>query len=298
MAMEELALQDSLTKIGSHLVPIGRFARATRLSVKTLRFYDEMGLLRPAAVDPHSGYRYYNWDQLECAERIRLLRSLDLPLEEVRGIIQETDPSVVGALINRHKKRITEQIVRYQRTLKALEDLDPSGSPYQPVLKNFPAQYLLVLRVRSEMKHIEQARAKAFAEVAAFAKRQRIKLLGPPTSFAVECNNTELDVPWHTEDHDVLDESRLTLNDVGWQVEAPIAVPEPFLVRDTAPTRVVSVLHLGPYEPLHLAHQAAISWAREQGLTFTDSGRELFLLGPAERSDPGEFRTEIQYPVQ
>lgn len=295
--MNDVSLEDSLARIGGQLVPIGRFSRVSRLSVKTLRFYDEMGLLRPAAVDPHSGYRYYSWDQLEAAERIRVLRSLDLPLEDVREILQEPDPSTGQTLIERHKRRIREQISRYQRTLQALEDLNPSGSPYQPVVKRLPAQYALVLRVRSEMRNIEAARAKAFAQIAAFADRQKISLLGCKVSFAVECNATELDIPWHSEDHDIMDETRLSMNEVGWLIEAPIAVKEPFMVREIPPTTVISVMHLGPYEPLHLAHQAAIGWARAQGFSFTDSGREFFLVDSDDCADPNEFRTEVQYPV-
>jgi DNA-binding transcriptional MerR regulator len=62
------------------LLPIGRFAKATRLSVKALRHYDELGLLRPAFVDPSSGYRYYRPAQANQAEAIRILRSVEMPL--------------------------------------------------------------------------------------------------------------------------------------------------------------------------------------------------------------------------
>ncbi|MEX1271244.1 MAG: MerR family DNA-binding transcriptional regulator, partial [Acidimicrobiia bacterium] len=50
------------------LVPIGRFSRMSRLSIKALRLYDEQGLLRPARVDPSSGYRYYRLAQAKRAE--------------------------------------------------------------------------------------------------------------------------------------------------------------------------------------------------------------------------------------
>ena len=56
------------------LVPIGRFSEATRLSVKALRHYDDIGLLRPAVTDPQSGYRYYRLGQANRAEAIRQLR--------------------------------------------------------------------------------------------------------------------------------------------------------------------------------------------------------------------------------
>ena len=62
------------------LMSIGRFARLTGLTVKALRHYDELGLLRPAAVDPETGYRSYSSAQLGRAEAIRLLRRLPEPL--------------------------------------------------------------------------------------------------------------------------------------------------------------------------------------------------------------------------
>jgi DNA-binding transcriptional MerR regulator len=57
------------------LMPIGRFARLTGLTVKALRHYDEVGLLRPAAVDPETGYRSYAPEQVRRAETIRKLSS-------------------------------------------------------------------------------------------------------------------------------------------------------------------------------------------------------------------------------
>lgn len=69
----------------NELVAIGRFSAMTRLSVKALRHYDEIGLLRPAEVDPQSGYRYYRLSQANTAEAIRTLRSIDMPLDEISG---------------------------------------------------------------------------------------------------------------------------------------------------------------------------------------------------------------------
>jgi serine/threonine protein phosphatase PrpC len=69
-----------------HLLTIGAFARAARLSPKALRLYDDLGLLRPAAVDRHSGYRFYDPEQLEQARLIAWLRRLDMPLATIRRV--------------------------------------------------------------------------------------------------------------------------------------------------------------------------------------------------------------------
>jgi hypothetical protein len=69
--------------VSEDLLPIGRFARLCRLSVKQLRHYDDLGLLTPARVDPDSGYRYYRPSQARAAMSIGLLRSLEVPLAAI-----------------------------------------------------------------------------------------------------------------------------------------------------------------------------------------------------------------------
>ncbi|GAA1273847.1 MerR family transcriptional regulator [Kitasatospora nipponensis] len=68
------------------LLTIGAFARASRLSPKALRLYDELDLLRPAEVDPVSGYRYYHPDQLDRARLVAWLRRIGLPLARIRQV--------------------------------------------------------------------------------------------------------------------------------------------------------------------------------------------------------------------
>jgi DNA-binding transcriptional MerR regulator len=70
---------------------IGEFARRSFLSPKALRLYDRQGLLVPAEVDPHSGYRFYREEQLATARLISRLRQLDMPLAIVQSLVQR-DP--------------------------------------------------------------------------------------------------------------------------------------------------------------------------------------------------------------
>jgi hypothetical protein len=70
--------------IDRNFMPIGRFALSCRLSVKALRHYDKLGLLKPAFVDPQSKYRYYSREQARSAVMIGMLRSLSLPIPASR----------------------------------------------------------------------------------------------------------------------------------------------------------------------------------------------------------------------
>lgn len=65
---------------------IGKFGRLTGLTPKALRIYAREGLLQPEVVNPATGYRYYTQAQAQVAERIRLLRSIDMPLQDIRAI--------------------------------------------------------------------------------------------------------------------------------------------------------------------------------------------------------------------
>ncbi|ROS41050.1 MerR family transcriptional regulator [Amycolatopsis thermoflava] len=75
------------------LLTIGAFARAAGLSPKALRLYDDLGLLRPASVDPISGYRRYSPDQLERARLIGLLRRTGMPLARISLALSSPDPA-------------------------------------------------------------------------------------------------------------------------------------------------------------------------------------------------------------
>jgi DNA-binding transcriptional MerR regulator len=88
------------------LMPIGRFSRLTGVGVKALRHYDEIGLLVPAAVDDDTGYRFYSPDQVDRAEAIRLLRRLEMPLEEIRAALDADDPAELRAALVSHQRQM------------------------------------------------------------------------------------------------------------------------------------------------------------------------------------------------
>lgn len=76
-----------MSQPSDNLLTIGAFSRRSRLSLKALRVYDEMQLLKPTRVDPQNGYRYYREEQLEPARLIGLLRRLQMPLAEIAEVV-------------------------------------------------------------------------------------------------------------------------------------------------------------------------------------------------------------------
>ncbi len=101
---------------------IGQAARLAGLTAKALRHYDRIGLLRPATVDRGTGYRRYDPGQVDQARLIRRLRALELPLEEVRRLLDLAgDPESFRAALATHRRRIDARATRLRTILHAID---------------------------------------------------------------------------------------------------------------------------------------------------------------------------------
>ncbi|MFF8834129.1 MerR family transcriptional regulator [Streptomyces sp. NPDC015130] len=103
---------------------IGEFARASRLSAKALRRYDELGLLTPARVDAHSGYRYYAGTQVEPARLVAWLRRIGMPLAEVRDVcaLHGTDPGAAARAVRAYWARVEAETAERRDLAASLAD--------------------------------------------------------------------------------------------------------------------------------------------------------------------------------
>jgi DNA-binding transcriptional MerR regulator len=111
------------------LIPIGRFARLSGLSIGALRHYDELDLLRPAEVDEWTAYRRYRPEQLETARAIARLRDLDLSIEEIRAVLAADDPAEQRRLIGEQRRRAQARADRLHYQLHVLTQLASGKEP-------------------------------------------------------------------------------------------------------------------------------------------------------------------------
>lgn len=100
------------------LIPIGKMASANRVTIATLRLYDQMGLLKPAYIDPDSGYRYYNIKQTSRLDFIRYMRELDLSLADIQSILEKEDITLIEEKLIEKNNQIHQQL----RELKAMRE--------------------------------------------------------------------------------------------------------------------------------------------------------------------------------
>ena len=111
------------------LIPIGRFARLSGLSIGALRHYDELDLLRPADVDRFTGYRRYRAEQLDVARAIGRLRDLEVPIDEIRALLSTDDPAAQRRGVARHAARVQARVDRQVHALHVLRQLSQGKEP-------------------------------------------------------------------------------------------------------------------------------------------------------------------------
>jgi DNA-binding transcriptional MerR regulator len=108
----------------NHLLSVGSLARRVGLTAKAVRHYDRIGLLRPAAVD-EAGYRWYSPEQVATARRVALLRSVDVPLNDVRRCL--TDDAALAEVLSVHRRRLDARRTRIAGQLHILDHLSTDG---------------------------------------------------------------------------------------------------------------------------------------------------------------------------
>jgi|SRR5271163_845584 len=161
---------------------IGDFARATHMSVKTLRHYHRIGLLEPADVDRHTGYRRYTTAQIPVAQVIRRFRDLDMPLDQIRAVLQAPDLKTRNQLITEHLNRLEDGLSRTQMAVASLRDLleQPAG----PETRQIGRRRVMATRAAAIVEVVDIGDALtwyegALGELRATLAAQRVPPTGP-----------------------------------------------------------------------------------------------------------------------
>lgn len=275
------------------MLKIRDFARLGEVSMTTLRYYDEIGLLKPVRVDPETGYRFYTVDQLPYLHRILALKDLGLGLAQIVEILNKgvSSEALQGMLqlrradLQQHIRAEQEQLARIEARLKYLEQ-GGDVPAYEVILKSVKPTTAVSLR----LSWAEIARKEEYASALLdLAKQHDVKPLDYLTVFYHESGDgganeskdeLEITLPVHPYDADTLverSEGRLTRS------ELP-AVP-----------RMASTLHRGSPYNLFEVLQALGNWMEANGYTIIGPSRGVHLQREGSLDD---YLTEIQFPVE
>jgi DNA-binding transcriptional MerR regulator/effector-binding domain-containing protein len=269
------------------MLSIGRFARLTGLTVKALRHYDELDLVRPAHVDEWTGYRWYERSQLRDAVAVRRLRSLRVPLDEVAVLIRSDDESLREALAA-HRARLEGEVVETRHILTELDALIEGKEQLVTDLK-------LDLPIVDEPagRYAVAGKRVRVDEMTTYVPETCMRVRGWLDARGVPCIDPALTIFLSTGVDEWLDV------EVGWPVgDAAIDASDGIAVRELPSTRAVQHVHRGPYEGLADVYRALEPAIREQGLEPLELAREHYVGSPANTADPADYETRIVWPVR
>jgi DNA-binding transcriptional MerR regulator len=109
------------------LLSIGSFAILSGMSIPALRHYDEVGVLKPRHVDSRTNYRYYHPSQVRPARMIRALRAIDLPVDEIKDVIEAEDDEYVRTVLADHRDRLASRAQVLSEQLQAVDEFIERG---------------------------------------------------------------------------------------------------------------------------------------------------------------------------
>jgi len=268
-------------------MPIGAFARRTRLSQKALRLYDELGLLAPASVDPWTGYRAYAEAQIPTARLIRLLRGLDMPLERIRRIVNLPPDDAAADVRAFWHEVVGSHAVRSRLAAYVERYLDGRGDAMYPVAtREVPAQQVVAMTRSVVVKDLVPFIMEAYDTLAA---RLRAAGTAPePVWFVIYHGEVNEDSDGPVEvclPYTGAPRGALTGNDVVARVEP--AHREAYTTITRAQTEFPTILE---------AYGAVEQWITNNEQAMSGSPREVYFVEGSDIAPDDPF-CDVAFPV-
>ena len=265
------------------MLPIGEFSKICNVTTKTLRYYDEIGLLKPAIVNEHNGYRYYDVAQLKTILFINKLKMYCFSLEEIEEVLKDQSEEKLSRLIRQKQKLIREKMENYSYVLHQLnEDILnlERGIDLMAYLDNIKVEL-----IETEPKNILFSRQKMsideyckyFGKLFAAVAKEQLTCIGAPIAI------------YHDEEFDP------TNNDT--EIAIPI-VERVKGTRELAGGLCVKGVHKGPYSELPSTYAKIVQWMETEKYKLVAPPYEIYVTDPEKTISPEDYITEIYFPVK
>jgi DNA-binding transcriptional MerR regulator len=270
---------------------IGEFSRIARVSARLLRYYDELGLLRPGVVDSSTGYRYYTSAQLLRLNRILVLKDLGLSLEQIGGVIdQEASADQLRAMLEVRRadaeRSLAEESARLRQIEARIAQLETGADVDDVLIRAEPARRIVALRTTVgsfvEARHIIGELARTLPGKLPRAALGQIIGIAHSPEFEPDAIDVELGYVLNGE----------------LPPDLPSLPHGPLTVRELPPVaHMVACVRVGLPEHAHLITGRIGRFVELNGFRLAGPSREVFLRLPrAERME--ESVVEMQFPVE
>ncbi|WP_040854042.1 MerR family transcriptional regulator [Nocardia niigatensis] len=262
-------------------VPIGEFSRLTYLTIKTLRYYHEIDLLAPVAIDPGSGYRFYSTQQVDQAHLIKRLRELNMPLPEIKGVLAAPDQTTRDAAIRAHLERMEAELVRTRDVVASLRALLLPSAGISVEYRSIASYPALAMRSEVAREDCDQWCEHSYGTMYERLAAANLPPAGPggatyaPQFFEYDRGEVVTFVPIDPGHRD-----RFGIEDV---VDLPAR-------------RFAIAVHAGPFTEFDRTYGALGSHVAEHDTALAEPVRENYLVGPGD-AEPADYRTEVCWPI-
>jgi transcriptional regulator, MerR family len=270
------------------MLRIGDFSKLSRISIRMLRHYDEIGLLVPRSTDSQTNYRYYGEEQLPVAGRITALKDMGFGLAAITEILKNyEDPQALAKFLSVKRAELQVQADEAQLRLRLLD------TAIKRLRKDDTAMNYNVNIKTLDERHVASVRQ----VITAYDQEGTLWgiLMGE-----TEAKNLQMDEPCY---------SMAIFHDEGYKesdvdVEIQISVKGSYentehVVFKIEPTiTVASAVIKGSYNQLAPANNAVAQWVQDNGYEFDGAVFWIYHVSPAQTQNPDELVTEICYPVK
>lgn len=264
---------------------IGEFSKLTKVSVRMLRYYDELGLLKPAQIDKFTGYRLYSIEQIPVLQKIILLRDMDFNVTEIACTLNHWKKDFVITQLNNKKLEIQqtiqleqERISKIEMAIKDIKD-EKIEIHCNIAIKTIPSYKILSLRKIIPSYYSEII---LWNELLDFVKRERIDYI---SDLAIYHDETP-------KDFNVDVEVGVIVNKLGNNKDG-------FIYRETEAIETMACFMVyGPYKNISKGYESLAVWLeKHQQYKLVGLSRIICHKGEADNCSPNEYLTEIQIPV-
>lgn len=267
---------------------IGEFSKIGSVSTKTLRYYDEIGLLHPAYVDEENRYRYYSEEQVDQILLIAELKTYDLRLEQIKAIMEKQETSLLEHFLRKRIEQLNNQIEENIRLKQILEskvhEIRLGGSLMEQRMelmvetKEFAPVWVMSKTATIDIKQFGNVVSSVFEAIF----HNGLQPAGPVMTFYLdrefqpEHANIEVCVP-------VISAGTIE------GIEG---------VKLLSPGFCATCTYVGAYSKMGVAYASVLKWIEENGYQIAYAPFDVYMNNPQQVKNPEELVTQVWFPIE
>ena len=268
-------------RTGDTLYKIGMFAAMNHMTVKTLRFYEEQGLLIPALIHPETGYRYYTLSQMAVLHQISALKQAGFTLEEIAHINAGADEE---AVLLKKKAELLAKIADLTRQIAVVDGYlskKKTGLSAPVLIKTIPQTTVAFMRIRLESY---DGLFDRMPEMGTLMEKAGCECALPEYCFTAypEAGYKDADI----------------LVDICESVVAAKKETGDLRFKTLPEIQAACVFHKGSYRTFAESYETVLRYIEENGYEIAGEIRESYIDGVWNKDDESQWLSEIQVPVR